>query len=78
VASLPLPPVLEYLNGVFVALNVVHSFLLSQHIQVSHNCCAAPVSSFGKAPCVLFWGDNTDVKLDIPLRVYSIPLYSWG
>ena len=34
VAELPLPPDLERLHALFLALNGVHSFLLSQHIQV--------------------------------------------
>ena len=33
VAELPLPPDLERLNRLFLALNGVHSFMLSHHIQ---------------------------------------------
>ena len=31
--ELPLPPVLDELHQIFLALNGVYSFLLSQHIQ---------------------------------------------
>lgn len=34
VAELPLPPQLDKLYNIFLALNAVHSFLLSHHIQV--------------------------------------------
>lgn len=33
-ARLPLPPVLQRLQRIFGALNLVYSFLLNQHIQV--------------------------------------------
>lgn len=39
VAELPLPPDLERLHTLFLALNGVHSFLLSQHIQVCAVAC---------------------------------------
>lgn len=35
VAELPLPPCLDHLYQIFLALNGVYSFLLSQHIQAS-------------------------------------------
>ena len=34
VAELPLPPEMRHLEQIFQALNAVHSFLLSAHIQV--------------------------------------------
>lgn len=33
VSELPLPPTLDHLHQIFLALNGVYSFLLSQHIQ---------------------------------------------
>ena len=39
VAELPLPPEMRHLEQIFQALNAVHSFLLSAHIQASLASC---------------------------------------
>lgn len=45
IGELPLPPVLDQLYQIFLALNGVYSFLLSQHIQV----CPLAVVSHARA-----------------------------
>ena len=44
VAELPLPPEMQHLEQIFQALNAVHSFLLSAHIQVHIASCPASVA----------------------------------
>ena len=44
VAELPLPPEMQHLEQIFQALNAVHSFLLSAHIQVYMASCPASVA----------------------------------
>ena len=39
VAELPLPPEMRHVEQIFQALNAVHSFLLSAHIQASLASC---------------------------------------
>ena len=44
VADLPLPPEMQHLEQIFQALNAVHSFLLSAHIQVHMASCSASIA----------------------------------
>ena len=58
VAELPLPPELERLYSLFLALNGVHSFMLCHHIQVCDaallqlNTLVPACQEAAKQPCV--------------------------
>ena len=59
VAELPLPPDLDRLHALFLALNGVHSFLLSQHIQVCSDFCFLVLYS----QCLTFQGRPGSVTI---------------
>ena len=64
VAELPLPPEMQHLEQIFQALNAVHSFLLSAHIQVRMASCPASIAeeAVARKTCVLSHLPNVQVK----------------